>query len=206
MAYTYEFPRPSVTATVVLINPERRELRMGIRSRTSEVFPLVPCCVGGFLNPRIQQNDFADNYGRGGENPVVKAGETVEQCAIRESEEEVSILLLESELVLFHLGSSDQHDPRAHVVNGCYYALISDARWDTMVAGDDIEDLLTLKIDEFKERPTKLAFNHTDLALKAIEAWEKEVNYQRLVKQEQMLIQLFRIEKRIKALEEAQDA
>ena len=181
MSYTYHFPRPSVTATLVLINPERRELRMGVRTRDNEVFPGMPCNVGGFLNPRIQHRDFTENFDKPGENPVVKAGETVEACGVREANEEVAVSLQESELVLFHLGSSDQHDPRAHVVNGCYYALISDDRWNTMEAGDDIEGLATYKIDEFKERPAKLAFNHTELALKAIAAWEKEVNYQRLL-------------------------
>ena len=136
------------------------------------------------MNPRIQHKDLAENYDKPGENPVVKPGETVEECGIRELEEEMGFILQEEELVLFHLGSSDLHDPRAHVVNGCFYALISDNRWDSMVAGDDIEELMTLKIDEFKERPAKLAFNHTDLALKAIAAWEKEVNYQRLLQME----------------------
>lgn len=186
MPYTYQFPRPSVTATVVLINPKTRELRMGIRSRTSEVFALVPCCPGGFLNPRIQHKDFADNYGKEGDNPIVMAGETVEQCGIRELEEEMGFTLQEEELILFHLGSSDAHDPRAHVVNGCFYALIGDERWHNMVAGDDIEELMTLKIDEFKERPARLAFNHTDLAIKAIAAWEKEVLFQKLLNVHQM--------------------
>lgn len=181
MPYTYEFPRPSVTATLVLINPVKRELRMGIRTKDNEVFPGMPCNVGGFLNPRIQHKDFAENFGKSGENPVVKAGETVEECGIREADEEVSVALEEHELILFHLGSSDLHDPRAHVVNGCFYALISDERWDTMQAGDDIEDIATYKLDEFKARPAKMAFNHTELAIKAIAAWEKEVLHQKLI-------------------------
>ncbi len=182
MPYTYMFPRPSVTATVLFINPTTREFLVGIRTRDNEVFAGMPCLVGGFMNPRIQHKDFQDNYGGPGENPVVLAGETVEQCGVRESLEEVNLHVDSSELVLFHLGSSDLHDPRAHVVNGCFYVLIDDARrWSDLKAGDDIEGVKMLKIDEFIARPAVLAFNHTELALKGLAAWEKEVLHQKMV-------------------------
>lgn len=190
MAYTYHFARPSVTTTIVFINPNTNKIMVGIRTRDNEVYPSMPCNMGGFLDPRINHKDFAENYGKDGENPVVRAGETAEECGIREAMEEFNIALEEQELILFHVGSSDKHDPRAHVVNICYYVTLSDRRWDEAVAGDDIEGLTEYDIKEFLERPVRMAFNHTDLVLKGLAAWQKEQHYQQLLLLEQRVSDL----------------
>jgi ADP-ribose pyrophosphatase YjhB (NUDIX family) len=137
--------------------------------------------MGGFLDPRINHKDLVDNFGKDGENPVVRAGETAEQCAIREAMEEFNIVVEEHELHLFHVGSSDLHDPRAHVVNICFYVELDNARWNAALPGDDIADLADFKIDQFLERPARMAFNHADLVVKGVTAWRKETLFKKMM-------------------------
>jgi ADP-ribose pyrophosphatase YjhB (NUDIX family) len=188
--YCYAFPRPSVTATIVIfgmnsghaIPPNHFRLLTGIRGRSDGAYAGYRCAPGGFLNAKIDPADVVFSEGEGllwaqewepGDEPVESApGETIEETAIREVFEETGIQLRPEQLRLSHVHSDPNTDPRAHVVNVCYYVVLSDATLALAVAGDDLADLELIVVDA-DNIPT-MAFNHADIVRRAYSNWTSE--------------------------------
>ena len=99
MAYTYEYPRPSVTADCVVITKEDTPQVLLIQ-RGFEPFKGCWAIPGGFMN----------------------MDETTEQCAIRELEEETGLKI--SDVRQIGAFSKIDRDPRGRTITVAYLAIV----------------------------------------------------------------------------------
>ena len=99
MAYTYEYPRPAVTADCIVITKEA-EPKVLLIERGDEPFKGCWAFPGGFMN----------------------MDETTEQCAIRELEEETGLMV--SEVHQIGAYSKVDRDPRGRTVTVAYLTII----------------------------------------------------------------------------------
>ena len=99
MSFTYEYPRPAVTADCVVIANEK-EPKVLLIQRGNEPFKGCWAFPGGFMN----------------------MDETTEQCAVRELEEETGLKVTE----IKQLGaySKVDRDPRGRTITVAYLAII----------------------------------------------------------------------------------
>lgn len=102
MSFTYKYPRPSVTADVVVITKEK-EPRVLLIQRGNEPFKGHWAFPGGFMN----------------------MDETTEQCAIRELEEETGLKV--SNVKQIGAYSKVDRDPRGRTLTVAYLAHIDEA-------------------------------------------------------------------------------
>jgi len=196
MAYIYPFRATSTTATLLLIDPVAQDIIIGVRGDKAWVFPGFDSLPGGFMEARFVEEGqtsvmklvrrvadrllklryVADEYHEG-ENSL--------QCAVREANEELSIDLDESQLVLFDVRANARTDTRAHVTNVCYYAVLRPEQTAMLEAGDDLKEIKRLPIEDLHlEMPYEtlaskypMAFNHFDLMMQGLAAYEKEERY-----------------------------
>lgn len=99
MGYTYEYPRPAVTADVVAITKEA-EPKVLLIQRGFAPFKGCWAFPGGFMN----------------------MDETTEQCAIRELEEETGLAL--STMTQIGAYSKVDRDPRGRTITVAYLAVV----------------------------------------------------------------------------------
>ena len=102
MPYTYEYPRPAVTADCVVITKEN-EPKVLLIQRGNEPFKGCWAFPGGFMN----------------------MDETTEQCAVRELEEETGLKV--SNIQQIGAYSKVDRDPRGRTVTVAYLTLIDNA-------------------------------------------------------------------------------
>ena len=110
MAYTYKYPRPSVTADCIVITKEA-EPKVLLIQRGGEPFKGCWAFPGGFMD----------------------MDETTEQCAIRELAEETGMVVTS----VYQVGaySKVDRDPRGRTVSVVYLAIV-----DSPVAVTDKDD------------------------------------------------------------------
>lgn len=187
--YAYAFPRPSVTATIALFiqstwNSNVEYVILGRRGRKDGAYSGYLCLPGGFLDAKVDEQDieivaigetaglhFRENEIEAEIAKLIKPGETVEEAAIREVFEETGLKITPDRLELAYVHSGPNTDPRAHVVNICYYVVLKQAEADTAVAGDDLEELLVESV--YNVHTHTLAFNHNQLFEKMLEVANK---------------------------------
>ena len=99
MAYTYDYPRPAVTADCVVMTREA-EPKVLLIQRGIEPFKGCWAFPGGFMN----------------------MNETTEQCAVRELEEETGLKVAEIKQIGAY--SKVDRDPRGRTVTVAYLAII----------------------------------------------------------------------------------
>ena len=99
MTFTYEYPRPAVTADCVVIAKEK-EPKVLLIQRGNEPFKGCWAFPGGFMN----------------------MDETTEQCAVRELEEETGLKV--SDIQQIGAYSKVDRDPRGRTVTVAYLAVI----------------------------------------------------------------------------------
>ena len=99
MSYTYEYPRPAVTADCGVITKEK-EPKVLLIQRGNEPFKGCWAFPGGFMN----------------------MDETTEQCAVRELEEETGLKVTEIQQIGAY--SKVDRDPRGRTVTVAYLAII----------------------------------------------------------------------------------
>ena len=99
MSYTYEYPRPAVTADCVVITKEN-EPQVLLIQRGNEPFKGCWAFPGGFMN----------------------MDETTEQCAVRELEEETGLKVTEIKQIGAY--SRVDRDPRGRTITVAYLAII----------------------------------------------------------------------------------
>ena len=111
--YTYEYPRPMLTADCVVVRPSGEVLLV---RRGNEPFKGCWALPGGFM----------------------EMDETIEHCAVRELMEETGIEADESMLILVGVFSAPGRDPRGRTVTAAYLvrADIGEAK-----AGDDAAEV-----------------------------------------------------------------
>ena len=101
MAYTYEYPRPAVTADCIVIARET-EPKVLLIQRGDEPFKGAWAFPGGFMD----------------------MDETTEQCAVRELEEETGLRL--SKIQQIGAYSKVDRDPRGRTVTVAYLAIVDE--------------------------------------------------------------------------------
>jgi len=111
--YTYEYPRPALTADAVVISFNGKSLEILLIQRGIEPYKGCWALPGGFM----------------------KMDETIEQCTERELEEETSLKGVY--LKQFGCFSTVDRDPRGRVVTVASYALV---RKSAVKGGDDAMD------------------------------------------------------------------
>jgi len=134
MPYTYEYPRPALTVDCIVFGLDDEELKVLLIQRKNEPFAGRWALPGGFVD----------------------VGETPEQAARRELEEETGLANVSLEQ-LYTFGEPDR-DPREHVVSVAHYALVNVA--DTRVrAADDARQAAWFPV----RKPPPLAFDHAKI-------------------------------------------
>ena len=141
MTYTYKYPRPAVTADCVVITKEAMP-RVLLVQRGIEPFKDCWAFPGGFMN----------------------MGETTEQCAIRELEEETGLQITE----LHQIGaySKVDRDPRGRTITVAYLAII-----DEPIAVTGQDDAAKAEWWPINALPP-LAFDHEDIMRDALEMYK----------------------------------
>lgn len=150
MAYTYEYPRPSLTVDCIIFGlDESSRLKVLLIQRAKDPFKNHWALPGGFVDE----------------------DETLEAAALRELQEEtgVSDVFIEQ---LFTFGTPGR-DPRGRVVTVAYYALINLAE-HKIGADTDAQDVKWFPINELPP----LAFDHAEILDTAINRLRSKLRYQ----------------------------
>src|SRR5690606_31535952 len=149
MAYTYENPRGALTVDSAVFGLDDEELKVMLIQRALASFEGKRALPGGF----------------------VRLGETIEEAARRELEEETGLhkLFLEQ---LYTFGAVHR-DPRERVVSVAYYALVkmSDHK---VRAATDARDAAWFGVHEVPS----LAFDHTEILGMALARLRGKLRYQ----------------------------
>ena len=149
MSYTYEYARAALTTDCAVFGLDEEDLKVLLIQRDIEPFEGQWALPGGF----------------------VRVGESLDECARRELEEETGLKKVYLEQ-LYSFGEPNR-DPREHVVTVSYYALVNlidhqpkaatDARNAAWFAFDDLPNL---------------AFDHDTILKTARERLRGKVRYQ----------------------------
>lgn len=145
MSYTYKYPRPAVTADVVAITNEE-EPKVLLIQRGYEPYKGCWAFPGGFM----------------------EMNETIEECAIRELEEETGLRL--DNMVQVGTYSKVDRDPRGRTITIAYLAIVDEPL--SVIAQDDAAMVEWFSI---KNLPT-LAFDHNEIMTDAISMYNKIQN------------------------------
>lgn len=132
--YTYDYPRPMLTADCVVIN-DRNEILLV--KRGNEPFKGCWALPGGFM----------------------EMDETIERCAVRELEEETSIVVSMQDIRLIGIYSAPGRDPRGRTVTAAYLVKNVECRMKDAHAGDDAAELRWWPLNALP----KLAFDHAQI-------------------------------------------
>ena len=146
--FIYPFSRPDCTATICLLFDGGTQALVVKRLHNPEkgknAFP------GGFMRAYL---------------------ETMEECAYRELAEESGLKMLPGELILVDIRSAPGRDPRSHIVDAGYAALVSNIRkaelMSQLKAGDDASDARLEPVAELLAG--ELAFDHHQLLLTSLQ-------------------------------------
>ncbi len=147
-----KYPKPSVTADVLLFTVLNNELNILLIRRNVEPFKDSWALPGGF----------------------VQIDESLEDAAMRELKEEGNVdnVYLEQ---LFTFGDP-KRDPRTRVITVTYLALADSSSWDLMSSGDAKE----AKLFPLKSLP-KLAFDHKKIVDYGLERLRSKIGYSNIV-------------------------
>lgn len=137
--YTYEYPRASLTADIVIFSEDRTEVVL--IQRKNEPYKGHWAFPGGFMD----------------------MDETLEQCAVRELEEETSIKV--DSLRQLGAFSDLDRDPRGRTITVAYYGIV-DKSHCPIKAQDDAAAVGWFRINELPP----LAFDHAKILAEAIKA------------------------------------
>jgi len=148
MSFSYEYARPALAVDCVVFGLDESDLKVLLIQRKLQPFQHTWALPGGF----------------------VRIDETLDEAARRELEEEAGVtdVFLEQ---LYTFGALDR-DPRERVVSVAYYALakLSDHR---IRAATDAMGVGWFGLDDLP----KLAFDHTEIVLRAHERLRGKVRY-----------------------------
>lgn len=149
MPYTYDYPKPSVTADCALFGFDEEDLKVLLIQRDIEPFSGKWALPGGFVH----------------------IDETLDEAARRELREETGVdgLFLEQ---LYTFG--DVHrDPRDRVITVAYYALVN-LHVHSIKAASDARRALWFPVNDIPQ----LAFDHEQIMEVALKRLKAKVRYQ----------------------------
>lgn len=135
MNYCYEYPRPAVTADIVILKPVNNRQFILLVERKFPPFEGMWALPGGFLN----------------------MDETLEVAALRELEEETGITGVTLEQ--FHTFSKVNRDPRHRTITTVFIGNADESNVPT--AGDDAAKVKWFSLQELPP----LAFDHAEVVL-----------------------------------------
>ncbi len=149
MPHTYQYPRPALTVDCIIFGLDEEDLKVLLIQRDQDPFEGAWALPGGFVTP----------------------GESVDEAAMRELEEETGVrnVFLEQ---LYTFGAPDR-DPREHVVSVAYYALVNLSEHKPKAASD-ARSAAWFSIDDVPP----LAFDHEQILEIAINRLRGKVRYQ----------------------------
>lgn len=151
--YKYEYPRPSVTADIVVFGfkPNNgNRLKVILIRRGGAPFKGSLAVPGGFVGP----------------------SESTQQAAFRELQEEVGIR--PDHLEQLYTFSEPGRDPRGWIITVAHFALVRADRFHPQ-AGDDAAEAEWWDVNEALNQP--LAFDHRAILEKALERLAGKVRY-----------------------------
>lgn len=138
--FLYAYEKSDCTATVCLLFDEGTQVL--VIERLHDPFAGRNALPGGFLRVQL---------------------ESLEECAYRELEEECGLKMKKGEMLLIDLRSSPARDPRAHIVDAGYGAMIGPERKEELlkqlIAGDDASKAHLMPVEELL-KDDALAFDH----------------------------------------------
>lgn len=141
MNYSYEYPRPAVSADIAIFRNEGETIEILLIERKNEPFRGMWALPGGFL----------------------EIDETLEETAARELEEETGLNNID--LKQFRTFSNVARDPRTRVITTVFYGMVTFDKSDVR-GGDDAEKAGWFAVDSLPP----LGFDHgkiiMDLLLK----------------------------------------
>lgn len=120
-SYTYEYPRPMLTADCVVV---RHRAEVLLVRRGNEPYKGCWALPGGFM----------------------EMDETIEHCAVRELQEETGIVVSEDMIRLIGVYSTPGRDPRGRTVTAAYRIDVADSMVAT--AGDDATEVRWWPLEE----------------------------------------------------------
>jgi 8-oxo-dGTP diphosphatase len=138
--YIYEWPRPMVTADIVVFLKGRGKTKLLLVKRAKEPFKGSWVFPGGFLEP---DEELAD-------------------AAARELAEETGLVGVDLEQM--HTFGTCGRDPRGRVISVAFVGSVTSDK-ATVKAGDDAAEAKWFDIDDLPS----LAFDHNEMAKMAIE-------------------------------------
>lgn len=140
MTYTYEYPRPAVTADVVLLKKTGEQIFVLLIERKHPPFEGFWALPGGFMN----------------------MDETLEETALRELQEETGISGVKLEQ--FHTFSKVKRDPRHRTVTTVFIGF-ADINTMQPLAGDDASKAEWYNLNDLPD----LAFDH-DIVIEMVKS------------------------------------
>ncbi len=131
MVYTYEYPRPAMTADILLFHRQEGKMKVLLVQRKHPPFKGKWALPGGFMN----------------------IDETLHAAALRELKEETGIEQMD--LQPFRVFDEPGRDPRGRTVTLVFYGF-TDSIPENAIAGDDAASLDWFEVDDLPE----LGFDH----------------------------------------------
>lgn len=145
--YCYRYPRPAVTADCVVFRLYGSTLQVLLIERRGEPYKGCWAFPGGFMN----------------------MDETIEQCALRELEEETGLHQVELEQLRAY--SNPDRDPRDRVMTIAFIGQLSQENCE-VVAGDDAAKAHWFAVDALPP----LAFDHDQILSDALKRLKSKGN------------------------------
>lgn len=134
MKYCYEYPRPAVSADIIILKTSNNQAFVLLIERKHSPFKGMWAFPGGFLD----------------------MDETLEEAALRELNEETGITGVE--LKQFHTFSNVNRDPRHRTITTVFIGYINDNTIEPE-AGDDAANVQWFPLDKLPP----LAFDHAEV-------------------------------------------
>lgn len=144
MSYTYEYPRPCVTTDITVFRENSERMELLLIKRKNPPYEGMWAFPGGFINE----------------------DETLEQCAMRELEEETTLKNIT--LSQFKTYSAINRDPRHRTISTVFVGFLTSE--ETPKDGDDAAETQWFKIDELPP----LAFDHQQIIEDIFDLFKEE--------------------------------
>lgn len=145
------YPKPSMTADIILFTIEGGVLKVLLIERRDHPFKGRWAIPGGYLDVG---------------NGVTEQGEHLISCAYRELEEETGLTPNLANLVNMGIFDTPYRDPRGRVITNAFYALVSPDCIGVTRAGDDAAKAAWVTVKEAKQ--WDLAFDHNEILDEAV--------------------------------------